>query len=149
MTGPAHSRLIINDRIDAALVLDDAGVHLRSSSLPVAVARRLMGARRLLGVSAHSIHEVEQAEAEGADYVVLGPIYETPSKQRYGSPLGLAALEEACRRVRIPVLGIGGITAVRAREVRGVGAFGVAVIGAILGAPDCAAATRALIEAAS
>jgi thiamine-phosphate pyrophosphorylase len=149
MTGPAHSQLVVNDRIDVALVLDDAGVHLRSSSLPVAVARRLMGVRRLLGVSAHSMYEVEQAEGEGADYVVLGPIYETPSKQRYGSPLGLALLEEACRRVRIPVLGIGGITPARAREVRGAGAFGVAAIGAILGASDCAEATRALIEAAS
>lgn len=149
MTGPARSQLLINDRLDVALVLEDAGVHLRSSSLPVAVARRLMGAQRLLGVSTHSIDEVMRAEAEGADYAVLGPIYETPSKQRYGSPLGLAVLESACRRVGIPVLGIGGITPARAGEVRRAGAFGVAVIGAVLGAPDCAAATRALIEAAS
>ncbi len=149
MTGPARSQLLINDRLDVALALEDAGVHLRSNSLPVAVARRFMGAQRVLGVSAHSLREVEQAEAEGADYVVLGPIYETPSKQSFGPPLGLAALGSACRLVKIPLLGIGGITPARAREVRNAGAFGVAAIGAILGAQDCAAATRAMLDAVS
>ena len=139
-------QLLINDRIDIAMSLEGAGVHLRSNSLPVSVARRLLGKQRLLGVSAHSVEEAVAAEAQGADYVILGPVYDTPSKQAYGPPLGLSQVEEACRRVRIPIIGIGGITAARAREVRGAGAYGVAVITAILGAADVEAATRAMME---
>ncbi|HEV2173745.1 MAG TPA: thiamine phosphate synthase, partial [Nitrospira sp.] len=84
------SQLLVNDRIDVALSLDGVGVHLRSNSLPAAVARRLLGPQRLLGASAHSMDEAVRAEANGADYVVLGPVYETPSKQVFGPPLGLS-----------------------------------------------------------
>jgi thiamine-phosphate pyrophosphorylase len=144
---PRRSRLIINDRLDIALSLPEAGVHLRSNSLPTSVARQLLGAHRLLGVSVHSVHEAVQREAEGADYVVLGPIFETPSKHMYGPPLGLSKLEDAARVVRVPIIGIGGVTATRAREMRTAGAFGVAVITAVLGAEDVEAATRMLLEA--
>ena len=143
------SQLVINDRIDVALVLDEVGVHLRSNSLPVSVARRLLGEQRLLGISAHSLDEAMQAESQGADYVVLGPVYETPSKQAFGPPLGLERVEEVCRRVRIPVIGIGGVTPARARDVRRAGAFGVAVITAILGATDVESAAREMLEAVS
>ena len=122
-------------------------MHLRSDSLPVKVARRLVGADRLLGVSVHSVHEAVKAEADGADYVVFGPIYETPSKHMYGRPLGLSTLKEAAGVVRVPIVGIGGITAARARDVRAAGAFGVAVIAAVLGAENPEAATRALLDA--
>jgi thiamine-phosphate pyrophosphorylase len=144
-----ESRLVINDRVDVAMALDGAGVHLRSNSLPVVVARKLVGSQRLIGVSAHSVEEALQAQSDGADYVVLGPIYKTPSKQHFGPPLGLGTLTEACRLVQIPVIGIGGITAARAREVRRAGAFGVAVITAILAAADVESATRDLIDAVS
>ena len=140
-------RLVVNDRLDVALSLEGAGVHLRSDSLPVAVARRLVGTHRLLGVSVHSVAEAVRAEADGADYIVLGPIYETPSKQRYGSPLGLSTLERAVRSVRVPVIGIGGVTAARAREMRAVGTFGAAVITAVLAADDVELATQALLDA--
>lgn len=140
------SQLLMNDRIDIALGLEGVGVHLRSNSLPVSVARRLLGTQRLLGISAHSVEEAVAAEAQGADYVILGPVYDTPSKQAYGPPLGLSRIEEACRLVRIPIIGIGGITAARARDVRRAGAYGVAVITAILGAADVEAATRAMME---
>ena len=93
-------------------------MHLRSDSLPLPVARRLIGAHRLLGVSVHSVSEAVQAEAGGADYMVFGPIYETPSKHMYGPPLGLSKLEEAARAVRVPIVGIGGVTAARARDMR-------------------------------
>ncbi len=146
-TGPRGGQLLINDRLDVALLLEGAGVHLRSNSLPVSVARRLVGAHRLLGVSVHSVSEAMEAEAGGADYVVLGPIYDTPSKQNYGPPLGLSQLEEAARVVRIPIIGIGGVTAARARDMRLAGAFGVAVITAVLGAGDVEAATKALLDA--
>jgi thiamine-phosphate pyrophosphorylase len=141
------SQFVINDRIDIALALDTAGVHLRSNSLPVSVARRLLGQGRLLGISVHSVDETVRAESQGADYVVLGPVYDTPSKQAFGPPLGLHCVEEACRRVRIPIIGIGGVTAARARDLRHVGAFGVAVITAILGAADIEVAVQALLDA--
>jgi thiamine-phosphate pyrophosphorylase len=141
------SQVLMNDRIDVALSFDGVGVHLRSDSLPVAVARRLIGSNRLLGVSVHSLSEAMDAEQGGADYLVLGPIYATPSKQIYGEPLGLATLEQTVRAVRVPVVGIGGVTAGRARNMRAAGAFGVAVITAVLGADDVDAATRALFDA--
>jgi len=149
LADPASCRLLINDRVDLALAIEHAGVHLRSDSLPVALARRLVGTDRLVGVSAHSGEEVLRAESEGADYVVFGPLYATPSKVSFGPPLGLCALEKICARVRVPVLGIGGITAERARDVRQAGAFGVAVIAAILSAPDVERAARELVDAAS
>lgn len=144
---PHGCQLLINDRLDVALSLEGVGVHLRSNSLPVSVARRLIGVHRLLGVSVHSVNETVQAEADGADYVVLGPIYETPSKHMYGPPLGLSKLEEASRAVRVPIIGIGGVTAARARDIRLAGAFGVAVVTAVLGADDVEAATHALLNA--
>lgn len=140
-------QLLINDRIDVALALEGVGVHLRSNSLPVPVARQLLGGQRLLGISVHAVEEAVAAESQGADYIILGPIYETPSKQAFGPPLGIQTLEAACRLVRIPVIGIGGVTPARAREMRQAGAFGVAVITAILGAEDVESATRELLDA--
>jgi thiamine-phosphate pyrophosphorylase len=147
VTMRGSSQLVINDRLDVALSLAGVGVHLRSHSFPVPVARRVIGPDRLLGVSVHSLSEALQAEEGGADYIVLGPIYATPSKRMYGPPLGLATLEKTVRAVRVPVVGIGGVTAERARDMRVAGAFGVAVISAVLGAEDVAAATRALLDA--
>ena len=147
VTASCRPQLLINDRIDVALALEGVGVHLRSNSLPVSVARHLLGAQRLLGVSVHAVEEVMEAESQGADYIVLGPIYETPSKQMFGPPLGIHTLEKACRLVRIPIIGIGGVTAARACEMRRVGAFGVAVITAILGAADVESATHELLDA--
>jgi thiamine-phosphate pyrophosphorylase len=147
LTLPRSSQLVINDRLDVALSLRGVGVHLRSDSLPVPAARRVIGPDRLLGVSVHSLTEAVQAEKDGADYIVLGPIYATPSKQRYGPPLGLATLEKTVQALRVPVVGIGGVTAARARDMRAAGAFGVAVINAVLHADDVAAATRALLDA--
>lgn len=141
------AQLVINDRLDLALSLEGAGVHLRSNSLPVSVARRVLGPHRLLGVSVHSVNEAVEGEAAGADYLVLGPIFETPSKHRYGPPLGLAKVEEAARAIRVPIIAIGGVTVARARDVRRAGAFGVAVITAVFGAEDVGATTRALLDA--
>ncbi|RPH79282.1 MAG: thiamine phosphate synthase [Nitrospiraceae bacterium] len=147
LTASCGSQLLINDRIDVALGLEGVGVHLRSNSLPLSVARQMLGAQRLLGISVHAVEEAVQAEVEGADYIVLGPIYETPSKQMFGPPLGIHTLEKACKLVRVPIIGIGGVTATRAREMRHAGAFGAAVITAILGADDVESATRELLDA--
>jgi thiamine-phosphate pyrophosphorylase len=147
LTASHRSQLLINDRIDVALALEGVGVHLRSKSLPVPVARQMLGAQRLLGISVHAVEEAVQAESQGVDYIVLGPIYETPSKQMFGPPLGIHTLEKACKLVRVPILGIGGVTAARAREMRRAGAFGAAVITAILSATDVESAASELLDA--
>jgi thiamine-phosphate pyrophosphorylase len=147
MTASRSSQFLINDRIDVALALEGVGVHLRSNSLPVPIARQLLGVHRHVGISVHAVEEVLSAQSQGADYIILGPIYETPSKQMFGPPLGIHTLEKACRLVSIPIIGIGGVTAERAREMRRAGAFGVAVITAIIGADDIESATRELLDA--
>ena len=111
-------------------------VHLPAGGAPPSVARRLLGESALIGSSAHSADEAVRAEAAGADFVVLGPIFETPSKRAFGPPIGLAELERAQRRCKIPLFGIGGITIERVREVRRAGAHGVAVVGSVMGARD-------------
>jgi thiamine-phosphate pyrophosphorylase len=147
LTASRRSQLLINDRIDVALALEGVGVHLRSNSLPVPVARQMLGAQRLLGISVHAVEEAVQAESQGVDYIVLGPIYETPSKQMFGPPLGIHTLEKACKLVRVPIIGIGGVTAARACEMRRAGAFGAAVITAILSATDVESAASELLDA--
>lgn len=137
------AKLLINDRIDLVLAVGAEGVHLRADSLPVAVARRLLGPDRLIGQSAHTAEDVSRAEAEGADFAVLGPAYETPSKRSYGPPIGLGPFEEV-RRGRIPVFAIGGVTAQRVADICRAGAHGVAVISSILAAASPRAATREL-----
>lgn len=140
-------KLLVNDRVDVALAADLDGVHLRSDSLPVGVARRLLGNGKLLGVSTHAVDDVRRAADDGADFVLFGPIYDTPSKRAYGAPQGLRMLESVARAVRIPVFAIGGITVERVADVRRAGAFGVAVMSAVLSAPDCAAETQRLLRA--
>ena len=140
-------RVLVNDCIDVVLATNADGVHLRANSLPVPVARRLLGPDRLIGVSAHSVRDVELAETEGADFVVLGPIYETASKASYGPPIGLGPLREATQRYRIPIFGIGGITTSRVPELRKNGAAGAAVISAVLAADSVESSTCALLQA--
>lgn len=137
--------LFINDRVDLVLALGAHGVHLRSDSLPVSAARRILGPDRLIGVSTHSLADVYQAESEGADFAVLGPIYETSSKRAYGDPIGLRPLSEASRHSHIPMFAIGGISAERVGAVRRAGAHGVALISAILTAHDVESETRRLV----
>lgn len=137
---------LINDRIDLVLALDAPGVHLRTSSLPTGIARQLLGPDRLIGVSTHSQEEVLRAEGEGADFVVLGPVFDTPSKRMYGRPLGLQVLENTCRATRLPVYAIGGITPEHVPELQNLGAYGVAVISSILQAPNIQDATKKFLD---
>ena len=140
-------QLFINDRVDLAVGLGCRGVHLRESSLPAPVVRTLLRPSQLLGLSVHSVQGAVAAERHGADFVVLGPIYDTPSKREYGAPLGLQVLEQAARAVNIPIFAIGGMTASRTREVRQAGAFGVAVLSSILSASNVEAATEKFLSA--
>jgi thiamine-phosphate pyrophosphorylase len=136
--------LLINDRLDVALALDAAGVHLAGHSLPTAVARRVLGAGKLLGVSTHSVEEARRAAEDGADFIVFGPVFTTPSKVAYGPPQGLQLLTTVVRAVRIPVLAIGGIDHTNLPQVVQAGAYGVAMIRAVLAAPDPYKATQQL-----
>lgn len=147
LTAPRAIPLILNDRVDLMMALNLDGVHLRSDSLPSLTVRRLIGPHRLIGVSTHSVEEVQRANQGGADYVVFGPIFETPSKRSFGPPLGLHVLADVCRRSSIPVLAIGGITCERVRDVRRVGAHGIAVIGALLTRDDIGTAVREFRDA--
>lgn len=146
VTAPRGVPLMVNDRVDLVLALNLEGVHLRSSSVPVSVARRLVGPHRFVGASAHSLEEVRQASEQGADYVVFGPVYDTPSKRPFGPPLGVSALAAACHQSRIPVFAIGGMTSSHVHTVRRSGAHGVAVMGAILSHDDVEAATKELLR---
>jgi len=143
-TRAAGAALLINDRIDVALACDADGVHLPGHSFAVADARALLGPRRLIGVSTHHPDEVAAAAAAGADFAVFGPIFATPSKAAYGAPQGLDALVRARRAAALPLFAIGGVNADNAAAARGAGADGVAVIRAVLAAPDPVAAATAL-----
>lgn len=128
---PFRVPCLINDRVDLVLATRAAGVHLRADSMPTKEARKSLGNGYLIGKSVHSADEARQSEQDGADFVVLGPVYETPSKQQYGPPLGIDVIREAVRHCTIPVYAIGGLTPVRVEHVMAAGAVGVAVISSI------------------
>jgi len=139
-------KLFINDRIDVAMAIQADGVHLGQNSMPVKLARETSGDRFIIGVSTHSLKEAMDAEAGGADFITVGPIFETESKLRYGSPVGLTTLADVCRKVKIPVFAIGGISIERVNSVMKEGAHGVAVISAILKAESVYDATVNMLD---
>ncbi len=145
LTRAAGALLLVNDRIDVALASNADGVHLPAASFPIQVARHLLGPERWIGRSTHTPTEATTAAEAGADYVVLGPIFATPSKAGLGTPLGIAAI--AATRLPVPLLAIGGVTADAVPALRRAGAHGIAVIRAVLDAADPRIATRALVAA--
>jgi thiamine-phosphate pyrophosphorylase len=144
ITRPAGVPLIINDRLDIALTIGAEGVHLGHDDMPVALARRILGQEGIVGASPESLEEGRQMEQAGADYLGVGDVYGTPSKPDAGTPIGIAGLAEVIRAVSIPVVAIGGITPDNARAVIEAGAAGVAVISAVMSAPDPEAEARRL-----
>ena len=143
-----HAMFIVNDRLDVALAAQTDGVHLGATDLPVWMARWVVGRDTdfVIGYSPTSRYDVSQAR--GADYIGVGPVYPTASKADAGEPLGLDGLAEIVESAEeMPVVAIGGITADNAPAVIAAGAAGVAVIGAILRAPDPQDATTRLVQA--
>ena len=126
--GMGGARVVVNDRVDVALAAGADGAHLAARSMPVQVVRRFVPRAFVIGVSCHSLGEAMAAESGGADYLVLGPIFETPSKLGYGPPLGLEKLRNVTSRIRIPVLALGGVTVDRIRPCLEAGASGIAGI---------------------
>jgi thiamine-phosphate pyrophosphorylase len=141
------ARLIVNDRLDVALICGADGVHLGPDDLPVAAARDLAPADFLIGYSTDDPAAARQAELDGADYIGCGAVFGTTSKiEAAAERIGVSRLDDVARAVRIPVIGIGGIGTGNVGEIAHTAASGVAVIGAIMAAPDPLAATRALLE---
>jgi len=149
LTAEAGVDLIVNDRVDLARAIDADGVHLGQDDLPVPAARELLGADAVIGKSTSTVAEAREAEREGADYLGVGAVYGTSSKDVPDdeADFGPGRVAEIADAVEIPVAGIGGIDASNAAAVAEAGAVGVAVISAITRADDPAAATRALREA--
>lgn len=135
--------LIINDRLDIAMAVGAAGVHLGQDDLPCAAARRILGEDYLIGVSAHNPAEAKAALQSGADYLGCGAVFGTATKADV-KKLGTEGLEAICKAKGLPVVGIGGVTADNYREVRAAGADGAAIVSGILAQPDIRATVRAI-----
>ncbi len=140
--------LIINDRADIALMVGAAGVHLGQDDLPPAAARGILGPGAIIGYSTHNLEQAKLASAMPIDYLAIGPIFSTASKEKPDPVVGLEGLREVRRAVpELPLVAIGGITIESAREVLAAGADSVAVIGALLAEPaEIEARTRTFSE---
>jgi thiamine-phosphate pyrophosphorylase len=132
VSAPHKTRVLVNDRFDVAWTAGAAGVHAGETSLAIRVLVEARRAARLknfiIGASCHSLEGALKRAEAGADYVVFGPVFETPSKTRFGPPQGTAKLAQVCHAVSIPVIAIGGITLENARVCRDSGAAGIAAI---------------------
>lgn len=137
--------LIINDRLDIAMAVGAAGVHLGQDDLPCAAARKLLGEDYIIGVSAHNPAEAKAALQSGADYLGCGAVFGTATKADV-KKLGTEGLMAICREKGLPVVGIGGVTADNYREVRAAGADGAAIVSGILAQPDIRATVRAIAK---
>jgi thiamine-phosphate pyrophosphorylase len=142
----SKTRIIVNDRLDIAIATHANGVHLGGQSVPPEIVRRHVDKNFLVGVSCHSLDEAMRAETGAADYILLGPIFDTPSKRSYGPPLGLNKLSEVANRIRIPVLALGGITVEKVRPCLEAGATGIAGIRLFQEGPPVADRIRELRE---
>jgi thiamine-phosphate pyrophosphorylase len=135
-------RLIINDRVDIALAVDADGVHLGQDDLPIARARELIGAERILGYSTHNVQQALEADCAPVDYIAVGPVFQTTTKENPDPIVGPELIRELKLRLTKPLVGIGGITLDRASAVIAAGADSVAVISDLYLAGDIATRVR-------
>lgn len=142
LTQSRSALLIINDHVDIAMACGADGVHLGQDDLPAEDARKLLGSQAIIGVSAETVQESLEAEAAGANYLGVGPMFSTSTKSDAGAPIGPERLRAIKQQVGIPVFGIGGINPTNYREVLQAGADGICVISAISRAPDMGTAVR-------
>jgi thiamine-phosphate pyrophosphorylase len=138
--------LFINDRIDVAMAVDAAGVQLSQTSLPIVTAKALLGPQKIIGVSTHSLQETKEAEQAGADFILFGPVYFTPSKAAYGAPQGLPALKTIVDNISLPVYAIGGIKLENIDSTKKLGVRGVALISAIMSADSPKGAAERMLR---
>jgi thiamine-phosphate pyrophosphorylase len=140
---PAGTLVFVNDRVDVAIAAGADGVHLRATSLRPSVVRERFGAELLIGASVHSVDEVERSA--DADFLVLGPVFETESKLAFGRPLGLEVLKQGVAATSIPLLAIGGINLGNFGTVLECGVAGVAAIGMFTNPETVAANVKAIL----
>ena len=138
--------LFVNDRPDVAFLSGASGVHVGQKDLPVAESRAVLGKGKFLGISTHDLNQFRAAAETDADYIALGPIFETDSKLNPDPPVGTDMIREARKLTQKPIVAIGGITLDRAKEVLDAGADSVAVISDILRAADPAKRARQFLE---
>jgi thiamine-phosphate pyrophosphorylase len=137
---------VVNDRVDISRLAGASGVHLGQEDLSVSVAREVVGSEAIVGVSTHNLEQFRAAVDLDADYLAIGPIFATRSKQHADPVVGLEIIKQARRLTRKPIVAIGGITLERVREVIEAGADSVAVISDILGSKNPAARVRQYLE---
>lgn len=137
--------LIIDDRLDIAMAIKAAGVHIGQDDIPCNIARQVLGDDYIIGVSAHNPVEAQKAIDDGADYLGCGAVYATTTKAKV-TALGLDGLAAIRRAVQIPIVGIGGVDLSNAKDVLSVGVEGVAIVRAILGAEDVVATTQEFVK---
>ncbi len=154
LTARYSARLFVNDRADIAMCVNADGVHLGQNSIPAYAVRKAVNASRithhalrfLIGVSTHNSEEAVTAEKEGADFITFGPVYSTPSKLKYGEPVGLESLKKGKEKISIPVFAIGGIKPDNIKEVINAGADGIALISGILSKNDVKRAAESYVD---
>ena len=147
--GPLGVPLIINDRVDVALASDADGVHIGQSDMPYAIARRLLGSGKIIGLSVENFAQIEEANALDVDYIGVSPVFATPTKTDTAAPFGIEGLRRASRESCHPVVAIGGMNEWTAARAVSAGADGIAVVSAIMGAEspfDAAARLVRIIE---
>jgi len=142
----AGALLFVNDRFDVALTLGADGVHLGPEDLPVATVRAVAPEGFLIGRSADDPRLARDSVADGADYIGCGTVFPTSTKSEAGDVIGVEGLRRVVRAVPVPVVGIGGITVERARAVAETGAAGIAVVSAVMRAPDPAAVVHSMLQ---
>jgi thiamine-phosphate pyrophosphorylase len=141
-----NAMLFVNDRVDVALALEADGVQLGEDAMPVEAVHRISGHRLLVGRSVHSVERAIEAEAQGADFLVVGTVFATGSKPEL-EPAGPELLRDVGKVTKIPFLAIGGVNTANVAQVLEYGAHGAAVISAILASPDTAQAAQGLKQA--
>lgn len=137
--------LIINDRLDIALAMNADGLHIGQDDLPFPVARRLLGADKLIGLSVSSRAEAEEGVRQGADYLGVGPVFATPTKPDAALPTGISLLAELKKHTSVPLVAIGGINLDNIAAIREFGTDGVAVVSALMGSHDIEMAARRIL----
>lgn len=146
LTSRYDARLFINDRIDIALAVEADGVHLGNSSIPLHRARKILGEKRLIGVSCHNQISAITAQETGADFITFGPVFYTPSKAVYGDPTGTDKLHTIANLLQIPVFALGGINRHNVPQAIAAGVHGIALVSAIMAAENPREETKALLS---
>ena len=139
-------RIVINDRVDIAIAVEADGVHLGQDDLPPEHARRLLGENRIIGFSTHNLKQALEASLAPVDYIAVGPVFQTSTKDKPDPVLGLEVIAEAKRHITTPLVAIGGITLDRARSVIDAGADSVAVISDLYSAGDISSRVQAFFK---